>query len=508
MQFDENTLFYGDCLEVMRQWTGEQVDLIYLDPPFNSNTNYNQLFGTENGVSAQVLAFQDTWRWNEQAAERIHRIGNAVAHPAHAVVTTMHEILGPCGMLAYISYMAERLVECHRLLKPTGSLYLHCDPTASHYLKIMVDSIFGQKSFRNEIVWHYSSSARGAKAVAKQFPKNNDTILFYAKSESYTYNRQTRIEKIKFQGSNYRIDDQGRCFRTAPRGDYTDASIEKLRKEGRIHTTKTGNIRIKYFEPYDGEYVHETRPCGNVWNDIPDAMHLPKSERMGYPTQKPLALLERIVAASSNPGDLVLDPFCGCGTTIAAARNLDRRWIGIDISPFATELIRKRLKDPSITIEGIPTSLGGAKRLLDNNPLDYEAWIISCLQGVAPNQKRTGDRGIDGRGKLIHPDQEGRSLVLAQVKGGGATTGSVRDFLHVLGRDKAALGVFITHSAHVSDGCRAEAKLAGRIKVNNVEYDRLVFWSAEEYLEGRRQPQVPPMADPYTGKEVQGELEV
>ena len=247
---------------------------------------------------------------------------------------------------SYLVYMAVRLLEMKRLLKPAGSIYLHCDDTMSHYLKLMMDAIFGRKQFRNEIIWHYGG--RGAKAISRQFGRNKDVILYYSTGDNWTFTKQ-RIpyvySHIEAKAKGFRRDSNGRWFKTSPRGDYTDKSIARLRTEGRVHDTRNGAVRIKYFLEEDRRGVIEYKLAGDTWLDIADAMHMPKHERLGYPTQKPLKLLERIIKASSNPDDVVFDPFCGCATTCVAADDLGRNWVGIDISEKAADLVVERIAD-------------------------------------------------------------------------------------------------------------------------------------------------------------------
>ena len=302
------TLYRGDCLDWMRRWPDECVDLIYLDPPFNSSAGYDIRSETGTGGSSRARAFNDTWKWDDQAAERLRRIRDDAGHPAHNAGEGLLYQLGESSMLAYLTYMTERLTEMRRLLKRTGSIYLHCDQTASHYLKVVMDGIFGANNFRNEIVWSYRTGG-----VSKRYwPRKHDVLLFYVKSDAYKHRPlQERVlyDKPFF---NAQFDEVGR--------------------------------------PYADVYVRD------VWDDIKPIINVSK-ERLGYPTQKPVALLERIIEASSSPGDMVLDPFCGCGTTVVAAENLGRRWAGIEISEFAIELIQeRRLTEKGITagIEGMP----------------------------------------------------------------------------------------------------------------------------------------------------------
>lgn len=301
------TLYRGDCLDWMRRWRDESADLIYLDPPFNSSAGYDIRSGDGIGGTSRARAFNDTWKWDEQAAERLERIREDQGHPAYGAISGLLHQLGESSMLAYLTYMTERLAEMRRLLKRTGSIYLHCDQTASHYLKIVMDGIYGASNFRNEIVWSYRTGG-----VSKRYwPRKHDVLLFYVKTDAYEHRPlQERVlyDKPFF---NAQFDEEGR--------------------------------------PYADVYVRD------VWDDIKPIINVSK-ERLGYPTQKPVALLERIIEASSSPGDMVLDPFCGCGTTLVAAEKLGRRWAGVEISEFAIELIQeRRLKEMGITaaIEGM-----------------------------------------------------------------------------------------------------------------------------------------------------------
>ena len=471
MEMKRNTLYFGDCLEIMKGvgWKDESVDLVYLDPPFNSDTNYNILFGREQDKDdrAQFEAFADTWEWNEIAAARLNAISNAADSPIHDIVRALKIVLGESGMLAYLLYMADRLVEMHRLLKPSGSIYLHCDPTASHYLKLVMDAIFGKQNFRNEIIWRIGWVS-GFKTQKRGWIRNHDTILYYVMS---------------------------------------DAAKEKFNKE---------------YIPYPEEYVRRDgqRPTGkgipieDTWNcsaaDILDSIMIKSfsREKLGYPTQKPRALLERIIKASSNPGDLVLDPFCGCGTTIDAAIRTGRDWIGIDISTFAIELIReKRLQDRNIPTLGIPRDMEGARKLMKEKRggFIFEIWAASLVAGIAPNKKQIGDRGVDGKGYLVNSPQDGSNLVLVQIKGGRFVPEQLRAFLEVMERDKAAMGIFITMDKVNSAQAREDMIRKGSIKIGASEYPRIQCWSIAEHFEGIA-PKLPPMRDPRTGEQMEGKL--
>jgi len=358
------------------------------------------------------------------------------------------------GVLEHVPMDYESLKELHRVLKPTGSLYLHCDPTASHYLKVLLDAIFGPENFRNEIMWHYGG--RGAKAVASQFPRNHDVLLLYSKADGeQVHNRQyltRRYTPDEARARGLRQDPDGRWFKTAPRGDYTDDSVSRLEKEGRIHRTRTGSVRVKYFLGGSAGSVEEAVLVGDTWNDIPDAMHL-GHELLGYPTQKPLALLERVLAASSNPGDVVLDPFCGCGTALVAAQKLDRRWIGIDVTYLSIAVMRARLKDSfalvDVPVVGQPTEVEGARAMLVGTGLEgqyqFQWWALGLVGARPVEQKKGADHGIDGKVLFRdHPQATKPEQIIIQVKGGKTGVKDVRDLRGVLDREKAAMGVLIS----------------------------------------------------------------
>ncbi|OGQ59196.1 MAG: hypothetical protein A3J24_04245 [Deltaproteobacteria bacterium RIFCSPLOWO2_02_FULL_53_8] len=309
-----NMLIRGDNLPVLKKLLADKeagrlvnadgtsgVRLIYLDPPFGTRLSFKM--DAKDGL-----------------------------HAYHDRLTGAH----------YIDALRARLILLRGLLSDDGSIYLHLDWKMSHYMKVMMDEIFGQENFLNEIIWHYGG--RGAKAASGQFPRNHDAILLY-RNKAHIFNRQYLGKRIKKGASGVQRDDEGRWFKTAPRGDYTDASIASLSRQGRIYKTRTNKLRIKYFLREDGEWLIEDKPIGDVWDDIPDAMHLSEAEKTGYPTQKPLVLLERIINTSSNKGDTVLDAFCGSGTTLVAAARLGRRWIGIDSGPLAIKTAQTRLKE-------------------------------------------------------------------------------------------------------------------------------------------------------------------
>ena len=333
------TLFIADNLPVLRGIDSESIDLIATDPPFNKGVKAFEGI-TAAGVNVE---YKDVWTWGDVQAQWVQKINDD--HPALANV--IHAVNAAAGddMGAFLCWLGVPVLEKHRVLKPTGSLYLHIDHTAHAYVKAMMDAIFGRKNFRNEVVWTYGQSARGAKAIASQFARNHDIILLYSKGANSVFNRiyvndRHSVDKLP---SHIRIDKAG-AYKTAPRGDYTDESVTRLEAEGRIYRTSSGNIRIKYPLQIEKGFVLEPKVAGSSWADIPDMMHAPKSQRTGYPTQKPVDLYERMIKASSNPGDVVLDPFAGCATTCVAAESLGRQWIGIDINEEAGDVLRTRLQ--------------------------------------------------------------------------------------------------------------------------------------------------------------------
>ena len=470
----ENTLFYGDNLNVLREYiASESIDLIYLDSPFNSNRNYNVLFKDESGSEseAQITAFEDTWHWNQAAAQGYEELVTQAPPHVAKMIGAMRDFVSLNQMMAYLVMMAVRLVELHRVLKPTGSLYLHCDQTASHYLKIILDTIFGPEQFRNEIIWRRAN----AHNDPKRYGRISDTILYYTKTLAPTWNAQYTPYRDEYYQSHFKKDEHGRYYRTvaldAPRhGEGSPALLyewhgkkpvasrtwavrreimEEYEKQGLLLYTRTGTpTLLQYADEMSGV------PLQNIWTDIPP-VNPQALERLGYPTQKPLALLERIITASSNAGDVVLDPFCGCGTAIAAAQKLDRRWIGIDITHLSIALQKYRLESmfPGIQFRviGEPRDSAAARQLAREDRYQFQWWALSLIrakplggQEGSKTGKKGSDQGIDGVITFIDDAYSKPQRVLVQVKSGHVGSRDIRDLVGTVQRENAAIGVFIT----------------------------------------------------------------
>ncbi|MGE4307278.1 MAG: DNA methyltransferase [Novosphingobium sp.] len=512
-----NTLFYGDNLHVLREHVKDEcVDLVYLDPPFNSNANYNILFKSPDGhrSDAQIEAFEDTWHWNEKAEEAFDEVMRSGNVQAFELLRAMRGFLGENDMMAYLAMMAIRLLELHRVLKPTGSLYLHCDPTASHYLKVLLDGVFGPRLFRNEIIWKRTSSHNDASQGLSRFGKTHDVIFFYSRDKKPIWNLQFSDYSEAYKKQHYsNIDKEGRRYKTSdltaakPGGDvsyewmgvkppqgrywaYSKANMQKFHDEGRLqYAAKSGMPRLKhYLEEMSGV------PMGDIWDDIPP-INSQAQERLGYPTQKPLTLLERIISASSNEGDVVLDPFCGCGTAVHAAEKLNRQWIGIDVTHLAIGLIEKRLTEafPAIQFEvkGRPQSLAAAQNLAQRDKHQFELWALSVVDAVPWQGGRRGpDGGIDG---IIYfkPDGKRTEKAIVEVKGGGTGVKDIGRLAQVMEREKAPLGVFIT----AQNPTRAMERDAASVgiwenELTGRKHSRLQILTLAELFQGKR-PDIP-----------------
>lgn len=514
-----NKLFFGDNLEVLReQVKDESVDLVYLDPPFNSQARYNVLFKSpvEDVTSAQVGAFLDFWSWHTGEAEAAyHEIMTNVGGPTATFVSALRSALGESDMMAYLVMMAQRLVELRRVLKPTGSLYLHCDPTASHYLKILLDGIFGPDKFRNEIIWKRTS----AHNSAKRWGPIHDVILFYSASDVFTWEDVHQSYDQEYINSFFvHQDADGRKWRRADltgagtrngesgkpwRGISVSAKgrhwavplgeLDRLDAAGRIHWPhKEGGMpqRKRYVDELPGmplqDLVLDIKPVHNVGQ-----------ERLGYPTQKPVTLLDRIIRASTKPGQVILDPFCGCGTTVHAAQAAKRNWIGIDVSIHAIHVIEGRLKDAFGTsnvpkAEGIPADYASAARLAHSNPFQFQWWANYLLGAHRINEiKKGADRGIDG--ELFFPNGPGRAYgrMIISAKAGNTGPAHVRELRGVIEREKAEMGLFVCLERPTLSMLR-EATAAGFADVVHSRIPRLQVVSIADWFEGKK-PRLPPM---------------
>ena len=534
-----NKLYFGDNLDILREHIkDESVDLIYLDPPFNSNANYNVLFKTPKGheSAAQIEAFEDTWHWNEQAEREFGELVRCGNTDVSEMMQALRRFLGENDMMAYLTMMANRLLELHRVLKPSGSLYLHCDPTASHYLKIVLDGVFGKENYLNEITWKRTS----AHNDPDKFGSVSDTIFFYIKSKNYTFNvvympyEDEYIEtyfKFKDERGIYWTDNLtgpgvsggesgkewrgynptniGRSWSPSRRivtklvGEEKSKKLSVLEKLELLYQndyivfSKTGTPKIKrYLNDYPGV------PVQNIWIDIKPLGGLghDKVERLGYPTQKPLALLERIIQASSNEGDVILDPFCGCGTAVHAAQKLNRKWLGIDITHLAVSLIEKRMKDAFagivFEVEGTPKDLEGAQNLALRDKYQFQWWACS-LVGAQPFQgkKKGADGGIDG---LIYFNDDGKmpKKIVVSVKGGdNVSVAMVRDLAHVVEREKAEIGLFVT-LAEATRPMREEAVKTGFYEspITGAAFPKVQILTIAGLMEGKERPQYPDLS--------------
>ncbi len=473
------TLFFGDNLEILRKKIpSESFDLIYLDPPFNSNRNYNVLFkeGLQDSP-AQVHAFEDSWHWTNESKHTFDYLVTKTNESISNLMLALEKMIGHNDMLAYLTMMTVRLIELHRVLKKTGSLYLHCDPTASHYLKIVLDLIFGKKNFRNEIIWE-RGTASGGKAGGDKFVPNHDTIFFYNKDADKMYFKRQYIVYTQ---------------------DYIDQRFKYTDEYGRRYRLQLGN-RKQYLDESKG------KPVSDIWTDIFPINPMAR-EKLGYPTQKPEALLERIIKASSKDGDWILDPFCGCGTTVAVAEKLKRNWVGIDITTLAINLIKRRLKDSfklgsqEIYIDGQPTDLSGARELFKKDPFQFEYWALDLIEAMPAQNKseermRGADKGIDGTIKFIKSvkgkDDYEYGKAIVQVKGGGVQRNQIATLKGDMERDKAEAAIFITLEKPTKPMISEiiDAGVFTTLLTNKIEFPKVQILTIEELLRGVR-PKLP-----------------
>jgi len=446
----ENQLYFGDNLEIMREHIpDESVDLIYLDPPFKSDQNYNVIFKERNGSNsrAQITAFEDTWHWGIESEKEYLELVETGPKKVADLMQSMRGFLGTNDMMAYLVMMALRLLEMKRILKETGSIYLHCDPTASHYLKLLMDAVFSAERFQNEIIWYY----RRWTNVSGKFQRMHDIILFFTKSDVYKFNTLYQ--------------------------PYSEKTIHrKLSVDGITNLEEKRDIK-------KGIVMHD------VW-ELP-YLHSQSKERLGYPTQKPEELLERIIKASSDERETVLDPFCGCGTTITVAEKLKRRWIGIDITHLAISLMRYRLEDtfgPELSpyeVIGAPKDLRSAESLAKGDRTEFERWAVGMIKAM-PYKPKGADAGIDGY-IYFHDDTSGKAKeIIIQVKSGHVGPSHIRDLKGVLEREKAQIGAFITLQEPTREMIK-EAATSGfyECKVQNKQYPKIQILTIEDLFNGK-----------------------
>ena len=501
-----NVLYYGDNLEILRKYIPDNsIDLVYLDPPFNSKKDYNILFKENGGVEseAQIKAFTDTWHWTQTAENTYHDIVTNGPLKVGRLIGALHDAIGQNDVMAYLVMMTARLIELHRVLKPTGSLYFHCDPTASHYIKLVLDQIFGPANFRNEIVWRRTS----AKGLAfTRFPSNHDIILRYSKSGKWSWNPQYKEHTPEYvnnfyryvepsTGRRYSLDNLVNPNKNRPHLTYeflgvtrvwrwTKERMQEAYEKVLVVQSKPGAVpRLKrYLDEQEGT------PIDDIWEDILP-IQAQSSERLGYETQKPLVLLERIIKASSNEGDIVLDPFCGCGTALVAAQKLNRRWIGIDITHLAINLMRNRLKEsfPAIQFEviGEPVDLAGARALAHQDRYQFQWWALGLIGARPLGEKRKGaDKGIDGVIHFIDEVSGKPKRVVVQVKSGHVGVNAVRELKAVAANN--AIGVLITLEPPTSP-MKVEAVDASyyHSPIYDKDYPKIQILTIEELLHGK-----------------------
>ncbi|NIM05508.1 MAG: site-specific DNA-methyltransferase [Armatimonadetes bacterium] len=539
----ENFLYYGDNLEILRGYIGsESVDLVYLDPPFNSNATYNVLYKEKNGTAsaAQIKAFGDTWQWDQGAARACEEVIEA-GGPVSQVMQAFRTFLGKNDMLAYLAMMAPRLIELRRVLKPTGSIYLHCDPTASHYLKLLMDAVFGAANFRNEIIWRRSNAHN---KLSMQFGPIHDVLLFYSRSNSFYFNPDTRpymhgYIKEWFRGADergaYRLNmltgpgvrtgtsgmpwrgfnptENGRHWAIPSslreflpdngNGMTSQEQLDELYRKGLIVFPKKSGGQPLYKQhvgagvPYQDIWAYQPYTRGTLYGTEEgideDVKWLEREqERLGYQTQKPEGLLERVVRTSSNEGDVVLDPFCGCGTTVAATQKLNRHWIGIDITHIAITLIRHRLQSAfgqdiadTYHVIGEPVCLTDAKALAASDPYQFQYWALGLVGARPAEIKKGADKGIDGR-IYFHDEVEGGGTkqIIISVKAGHTSVAHLRDLRGVLERENAQIGILISMKSATSH-MRKEAATAGFYESPWGKHPRLQILTIPQLLAGK-----------------------
>ncbi|MBN2462144.1 MAG: site-specific DNA-methyltransferase [Dehalococcoidia bacterium] len=519
---ETNVLYYGDNLEILRKYIPDNsIDLIYLDPPFNSKATYNILFKEPTGEpsQAQITAFDDTWHWGKESERAFQELVNNAPMNVVELISAFRRFIHQNDMMAYLVMMCVRLLELRRVLKETGSIYLHCDTTASHYLKILMDTIFGVANFRNEISWRRSQTR---SSISRIFKRSHDILLFYSKTSDYLFNLQYKDlseasldlysredEKglhrlVPLVVSGKRNGETGQIWRGIDPNLYgkggshwvtKPSNLDEYDKQGLIvWPQKAGGLpQLKY-------YLEDNKgvPVTDFWDDI-DIIPSSSSESMGYPTQKPESLLERMIRASSDEGDIVLDPFCGCGTALVVAQKLNRKWLGIDVTHLAIGVMKYRLKKlfPTIAfkVTGEPEDLSGAKELAKDNKYEFQWWAVSLIGGQPYGDKKKGaDTGIDGYLYFMDEKDKVKKAIIS-VKGGGTSVKDIRDLGHVIDREKAEIGIFITLEQPTRPmGTEAVTKGFYHSPLGK-DFPRIQILTIEELLNGKK-PDIPPWIAP------------
>ena len=513
-----NQLYFGDNLDVLREHIAdESVDLIYLDPPFNSNATYNVLFRERSGEesAAQITAFEDTWHWNLESERTYREVVTQGPEKLGQLLQSMRDLLGQSDMMAYLTMMAPRLAELHNVLKSTGSIYLHCDPTSSHYLRLLMDAVFGIENFRTEIAWKRTSAHSDTRQGRRQHGRIHDSLLFYSKGDEFTWNpvytpydqeymersyrhvepetgRRYVLDNITGPGGATKGNPQYEVMGVTRHWRYSRERMQELIDEGRIVQARPGAVpRYKrYLDEMPGVSLQD------FWSDIGPIGSRAK-ERLGYPTQKPEALLERIISSSSSEGDLVLDPFCGCGTAVAVSERLKRRWVGIDVTHVAISLMRHRLSNSfgadlsDYTVMGLPQDVESARALATESEHDgryqFEYWALGLIEArPAGNGKKGADAGIDGYINFFDDGSGKAKRIIVQVKSGNVNRGQVATLKGDMEREKAEIGIFITLRPP-TEPMLQEALSAGLYtpaSLPNDSYPRVQILTIEQLLEG------------------------
>ncbi len=526
----KNALYFGDNLNILREHIAdESVDLIYLDPPFNSNATYNVLFRekSEQESAAQITAFDDTWHW-DIGSEAAYRDVVTNGPPKLAdLLQAMRSFLGQNDMMAYLTMMAQRMVELHRVLKPTGSLYLHCDPTAGHYIKLLLDATFGPRSFRTEITWKRTSAHSDTRQGRRQHGRVHDILFFYSKTDQWTWNPVYTPYDDEYVDDFYRHvePETGRRYQlgdlTGPGGEakgnpeyevmgvtrhwrYSRDRMKQLIAEGRVVQSRPGAT------PRYKRYLDEMPgvPLQDVWTDI-GPIGSRARERLSYPTQKPEALLGRIIASSSNEGDVVLDPFCGCGTAVAVAERLGRKWTGIDITHISIALMKSRLNDTfgedlsEYEVVGVPQDVESARALATESEHDgryqFEWWALGLVDARPSTRRRGADSGIDGSVNFFDDNSGKAKRIIVQVKSGHVRRDQIATLKGDMEREKAEIGLFITleEPTEPTEPMRQEAVSAGFYEPEHFPgqlYPRVQILTIESLLTGEAGAEYPRVA--------------